>query len=80
MRLGVVVVAGGPPEVEDLEAPPRTAGMMPASQARRRASPALMRVPVSRDAAARPPRRVSNGIVTTTAALVPPLVGRAVAG
>ena len=54
------------------EAPSRTAGMIPARQASRRASPAESRAPVSRDAAARPPMRASRVMVTTTVAHTPP--------
>lgn len=68
------------PRSRTCERPPRTAGTMPASQASRGASPALIRAPVSKEAAARPPRRVSRPPVTTTVALVPPLLGSASAG
>src|SRR3954451_23930789 len=55
--------------------PPRTAGMIPASQASRRASPAEMGSPVSRVAACPAPRRDSRVMVTTTVAAIPPAFG-----
>ena len=54
--------------------------MIPARQASRRASPGESRAPVSRDAAARPPRRDSRVMVTTTVAHTPPALPTEAAG
>ncbi len=76
--LGLGVEAALPADVEDLGSPPRTAGMIPAAQARRRASAAVIWPPVSRvatPAALRSASSCSNVMVTTMVAEHPPAWG-----
>ena len=78
--LGSVVEPFGAAEIEDFGVPPRTVGMIPASQAMRRANEAEMTPPVSSWAAFNPPRSESRVMVTTMVAFNPPALGSLLAG
>ena len=74
MRWGPVWKRRFLPRSRTWDFPPSTAGMIPASHARRRASEAEITPPVDRPAASSPPRSDSSVMVTTTVAATPPPV------